>query len=558
MQTCHFSSEISEEKSDKEKTNHNYVISLYVRNDKSTLKKLKDRMKSFLNLIKLDYLQRTRNYNFLITLCATLAIAYTFVPEPNANYSTIRISDYVGFYNSSWFGYVTAIMTSIFLSLIGFYLINSGIKNDIETKIGQMIAATPISNFNYLLSKFISNFLLLLTIIFMVFLMSILLFFLYNDGFPFQISQFVKPYLIITIPTMFFIACLAVAFEVLFQKYQISQNVLFFFLFSFLAFSSPENKTDFYFDAFGSKIVMHQLEEKVREITHTDKTTNMSVGYVLGNTKKPNKFEFTGVDFSSTFILSRFLWMILGVVLIGFSSLYFHRFSIKNKVKQNKKVEFIEENKSINELNLSELITTKINYSIFPLIKTEFLLLFRKGKKWLWFINISGMILLAVLPLETAHQMVLPILWFLQVHRISDISTKEKTFKIDLFTGSSYKPIQRIFASKIIASFLLLFIISSPLLVKLSLQTDFLSTLFIVIGIIFLVFTSIVFGQISKGKKLFEVVFFLITYANINGIPFFDYFGAIKNDLGNIYTFLIIILLLLGMSFYFKKKSLQR
>ncbi len=149
-------------------------------------------MKSLITIIKLDFLQRTRNYNFLITLCACLAIAYTFVPEPNANYSTIRISDYVGFYNSAWFGYVTAIMTSIFLSLIGFYLINSSIKNDLETKVGQMIAATPISNFSYLLSKVISNFLLLLTIVFIIFLMSIILFFLYNDGYPFQVISVCK------------------------------------------------------------------------------------------------------------------------------------------------------------------------------------------------------------------------------------------------------------------------------------------------------------------------------------------------------------------------------
>ena len=107
-------------------------------------------MKSLLTIIKLDYLQRTRNYNFLITLCATLAIAYTFVPEPNANYSTIRISDYVGFYNSAWFGYITAIMTSIFLSLIGFYLVNSGVKNDIDTRVSQLIAASSTKNFNYL------------------------------------------------------------------------------------------------------------------------------------------------------------------------------------------------------------------------------------------------------------------------------------------------------------------------------------------------------------------------------------------------------------------------
>ena len=152
-------------------------------------------MKQFFTIIKSDYLQRVRSYAFLITLCATLAIAYTFVPEPNANYSTIRISDYVGHYNSAWFGYVTAIMTSIFLSLIGFYLVNSSIKTDIKTKIGTITASTKISNFNYLFSKAITNFIVLWTIMFLVFVMSIILFFLYNDGSNFQLFQFIKPFI---------------------------------------------------------------------------------------------------------------------------------------------------------------------------------------------------------------------------------------------------------------------------------------------------------------------------------------------------------------------------
>ena len=78
-------------------------------------------MRPFLTVIILDYVTRVRSYSFLITLCISIAISYTFVPEPNANYSTIRIGEYVGYYNSAWFGYVTAIMTSIFLSLLGFY-----------------------------------------------------------------------------------------------------------------------------------------------------------------------------------------------------------------------------------------------------------------------------------------------------------------------------------------------------------------------------------------------------------------------------------------------------
>ncbi|PQJ80110.1 hypothetical protein [Polaribacter porphyrae] len=515
-------------------------------------------MKSFLTIIKLDYLQRTRNYNFLITLCASLAIAYTFVPEPNANYSTIRISDYIGFYNSAWFGYVTAIMSSIFLSLIGFYLVNSGVKNDIETKVGQMIASTQTTNFAYLISKTIGNFLLLLTIVCIIFIMSIVLFFLYNDGYPFQIVDFIKPYLIITVPAMFFVASLAVFFEVILAKYQVLQNVVFFFLFCALIAFTPKNKDEFAFDAFGSKIVMYQLEDTVRTLTNTDKTTSMSIGYVLGNTKKANKFEFNGVQFSSLFLISRFFWILISFGLVFLSSKVFHRFSINKKVKSIKKLKIIDSKIGFKEINLSTLIEAKTNYSIFSLIKTEFLLLVRKGKKWLWFVNISGMILLGFLSLEMAHKIVLPILWFLQVHRISDIATKEKSYNMHLFASSSYKPIQRIFASKIIASLLLMFIISLPLILKYSINFEILNAGFIVLGFVFLTFSSILLGQITKGKKLFEVTFFLVTYANINEIPFFDYFGAIKNDLGNIYTILIIILLLLGTTIFLKRKSVQK
>lgn len=126
-------------------------------------------MKSFFNIIKYDYAQRTRSYAFLITLCVSLAVAYSFVPEPNAGYSTIRIGDYLGYYNSAWFGYVTALMTSIFLFFTGFYLVNSGIKADVDTKVGQIVAATPICNLTYLFAKMLSNLMVLLTIMFIVF-----------------------------------------------------------------------------------------------------------------------------------------------------------------------------------------------------------------------------------------------------------------------------------------------------------------------------------------------------------------------------------------------------
>ncbi|MDC1161977.1 hypothetical protein OAT18_00905 [Tenacibaculum sp.] len=515
-------------------------------------------MNPFLTIVKYDYLQRTRSYAFLITLCASLAIAYTFVPEPDANYSTIRISDYVGYYNSAWFGYVTAIMTSVFLSLIGFYLINNGIKTDIETKVGQIIATTNINNFVYLLSKVISNFLVLLTIVTIILSMSILLFFLYNDGYPFEILHFIQPYIIITIPAIFCISVLALIFEILFSKYSVIQNIAFFFLFLFLMQYTPKGNTALSIDVFGNKMVMQQLEKNVRKISNTDKDTNLTIGYILGNIKKSKKFEFKGVLFPSSFIISRFGWICLSLSLLLLISPFFHRFNIRERTKTKKQKTIIFQKYSTKELTLSNLPTPKVNYGIFPLIKTELILLIRKGEKWHWVINGIGMISLLIAPLSIAHQFILPILWFFQIHRISEITTKEIHNSIQYLSFTSYKPIYRLLASQLIAGVLLMFFLTIPLCIKLVISLKLAALFSIISGSVFIIFLASSLGILTKGKKLFEVLFFLITYTNINKIPFTDYFGGLNYTWLYVLKLTIVVTILGGISFLTRINQLKK
>ncbi|AXT53970.1 hypothetical protein D1818_02495 [Aquimarina sp. BL5] len=514
-------------------------------------------MKSFLSTIKFDYLQRTRTYSFLITLCISLAVAYTFVPEPNASYSTIRISDYVGYYNSAWFGYVTAIMTSVFLSLVGFYLVNSSIKTDQITKIGQITAATPASNFRYLLSKVFSNFLVLSTIVFIVFIMSILLFFLYNEGFPFELSQFIVPYVLIPIPAMFFIAVLAVVFEVLFKKYSVIQNIGFFFLFSATVFSTSPNETQFVLDPFGTKIVMHQMEESVKSILQADEQTSLSIGYVLGNVQKPKKFEFNGISFPSSFLISRIALILLSTILILMISPFFHRFNIKDRPKIISKLPKLLDKKERKEIVLSKLYKSEIDYGIFSLIKTELVLLFRKGKRWLWIINLIGMVLLAITPVEITYPIILPILWFLQVHRLSEISSKEISHNVHYFAFSSHKPLGRLLTSQIIAGIAIILFLASPLLIRFIITQSLSSVGLIIIGSVFIVLLASTLGILTKGKKLFEILFFMITYANINKIPFADYFGGLIHSPNYIMSLIIVTITLGTIGFLTRRYQLR-
>ncbi len=515
-------------------------------------------MNAFLTTIKFDYLQRTRSYAFLITLCISLAVAYSFVPEPNASYSTIRIGDYLGAYNSAWFGYVTAIMTSVFLSLIGFYLINNSIANDQKTKMGQIVAATAISNFKYLVSKVLSNFLVLLTIVVLVFVMSIVLFFSYNAGYPFELLQFLKPYILITFPAIFIISVFAIAFEVLFGRFSTLQNMAFFFLFSALMVFRPNTESQFAFDVFGNKIVMHHMEETVKGIDGVDDTFRMTIGYILGHVKDSKTFDFQGLDFPTSYIISRVLWIFLGFGLIGIMAPFFHRFNVKErKIKTKKSSYFQTLSNEISEIDISTLTQPKTNFGLFSILKIELLLLFRSGKRWLWIFNFIGMVLLALLPLHIAHQFVLPILWFLQVHRISDLTSKELSNSVHYFAFTSFKPLGRLLLSQLLSATLLMFILALPLIARLGIHDQAVGAFSVAIGSIFIVMFAAVLGLLTKGKKLFEVLFFMLTYANINGIPFLDYFGAFQTSTTATFMFFLIIICLIGLIFWLRRLQIR-
>ena len=76
----------------------------------------------------------------------------------------------------------------------------------------------------------------------------------------------------------------------------------------------------------------------------------------------------------------------------------------------------------------------------------------------------------------------------------------------------------------------ILLFLALPLLVRLILAANFIALSAVILGGIFIVFLAAAFGIVTKGKKLFEVVFFMITYTNINKIPFTDYFGGLSQN----------------------------
>lgn len=502
-------------------------------------------MKHTFSIIKADYLQRTRSYAFLITLAVTFYAAYSFVPPPTASYTTLNVVGFKGVYNSAWVGYVSGMMTAIMLTLYGFFLVNGGIKKDIDTEVGLIIATTPITNFGYLLSKFFSNFLVLLTIAGCTFLVSLVMFFVRTSGSTFIISNFLIPYLLFVVPAMFVVSALAVIAEVFLGKWSILQYIAFFFFFGILMANINGQKNEtlaVFIDPFGVRTMTSSIKNQVNTQFHQH-IEAVSLGFTFGRKQGFQIFEWNGITITSLFLFSRLVWIGFALSLVYLSSFFFHRFDFKQAV--NKKKKAYQESitapalaaTGINRALMPALIT---DYGIFPFIKTELLLLVRKGSKWFWLVIAGLSLSMLFVPLYISHLYILPVLWFLQVTRWSELVTKEETNRLHYFTYASYKPLLRMLPAQILAGILLAVILALPLILHYIIVFDGYAIFNIINGAVFIVLSAVCLGIVSRGKKLFEILFFLLTYVLTQKAPFADYLGATIHNNQIVYMAIIL------------------
>jgi hypothetical protein len=178
--------------------------------------------------------------------------------------------------------------------------------------------------------------------------------------------------------------------------------------------------------------------------------------------------------------------------------------------------------------------------------------LIRKGSKWLWLINAGLWVSLLLAPLNIAHTYLLPVLWFLQVTRLSELATKEKTNRLHYFTWSSYKPLQRMLPAQILAGILLMITLAVPLIARYLLLLNGFAIANILLGAVFIVILAVCTGIVTGGKKLYEIAFFLITYMLTQKFPLADYLGAINHNNQVLYIVLVLNVVLCSVSFWLR------
>ena len=149
-------------------------------------------------IARADFLERVRRYSFMVTLL--LAVYFGYLAATGR--VVLQVGHMRGVYNSAWIGALMSLVATTFLSLAGFYVVKNTIERDRATRVGEILASTPISKLLYMTGKWVSNFLVLGVMVLILALSGIVMLFLQGEDTHLDLWRLLSPFLLLALPAM--------------------------------------------------------------------------------------------------------------------------------------------------------------------------------------------------------------------------------------------------------------------------------------------------------------------------------------------------------------------
>ncbi|HUK87989.1 MAG TPA: hypothetical protein VLT85_10020 [Terriglobales bacterium] len=486
-------------------------------------------LRALYHLMRADFLERVRRYSFLVTLAAVLWLAYLTIKGTVG----VDVGEYRGIFNSAWSGAVMTLMVTTFLTLAGFYVVKNCIRRDEETRVGQILAATPVSKPVYLLGKALSSFLVLGAMVVVLAVAGVAMQMWQGEDRHFEAWKFFAPFLIVALPAMFFTACLAVWFECTPGLRGGFGNVFYFFGWSgLLAFFAETNRQDL-----AGLLMFQQNIGAALHRLHPETTIGFSVGggHSRGGLKT---FLWEGMDWTPELLLSRVYWMLGGLALIALAALLFHRFDpararLRSAGRRwnpfRRRRLSVEEGESavLPHVHLTPLPGTPPRFRFLQVVVSE-LRLMLKGLPWLWWMVLGGLVIAALAnAAKDTRAVVLPLTWIWPVLLWSKMGTREARFGTAPLVFSSAHSLTRQFPALWLAGVLVALLTGAAAALRLALAGDGNGLLCWLAGALFIPSFALACGVWSGSSKLFEALYVVWWYVGpMHATPGLDYVGV--------------------------------
>lgn len=544
------------------------------------------RLAAVLRMARADFQERSRRFSFLVMLAISLYAGYGFLPPNHSAYATLRFAEHRGIYNSAWVGAAIAMLTATFVSLVGYYLVRNAVERDRVTRVGYILAATPISRFEYVLSKMLSNFVVLGSIALAVAVSAGVTQLVRGEDTTLQFTSLLAPYLFLTLPSMLFLAAIAALFEVTPGLRGGGGNVAYFFLWALGLVASGTGMSASGFDYVGFGLVFPSMREACAAVYPDCGSAQRGVALGLNFSESGawnlTTFVWPGIEWTTGIAVKRAAWVLASIGVVWLASLVFDRFSSEGgdapgrlrrtwgRPKRAASDADAEEDPEADRPSFSGHYSAAALYAptqravsgshFVRLLAAELRLMIRGASRW-WYIVLFGLwVASALTPLDAARRFVLPVIWIWPVLLWSAMGIREIRFGTDQVLFSSPHPLRLQMPAVWLGGVIVALATGGVIGLRLLMTGEFGGLLAWIVGACFIPALALALGVWSGSSRAFEGLYTGLWYAGpLQPIAPIDFMGASRAavDAGTPLVFAALTAALLTLAVIGRKRQLQ-
>jgi len=518
-----------------------------------------------------DFLERVRRYSFFLTLLFAVLLGYGAATGK----ISIRLGDYRGIYTSAWIGTMVAMVTTCFVSLVGFYIVKNTIDRDRQTGVGQILAATPLSKTSYALGKFLSNFAVLSSMVFVLAIVALLMQFFAAEDPHSDFAALLLPFLLLALPTMALTAAIAVLFETLPILRGGVGNVVWFFVFS-LGIGLPEISGRRWLDPMGLMAIGDSMMAAAR-IAIPGYKNGFSLTIDPSVVQVAASLRWHGIHWTSEQVLLRAACLAVALLITLLAALLFDRFDATRFLAPSirthrKKAQMASPTGASSSsvsvpaataaglVHLTPLVSGAHNHAFGRLLSAE-LRLALKGFRWWWYVVAAGLLSAQFfVPLGPAQGLLLGTAWIWPILVWSAMGTRESRFGTQGLFFSSPRILLRQLPACFLAGFGIAALAGAGIALRLFIAGQYVGLLAWLAGALFLPSLALAAGIVSGSGKVFEALLTVLWYIGpMNRTQGLDFTGAANGSLTLHYAgiYLTISAALLACAFFTRARQLR-
>lgn len=494
-----------------------------------------------------DFRDRVRRPVYAVTLLAAVGLGYLAVPDAGGHWTIMDVGGSRGVYNSAYVGAVTALAGALWLTFGGFYVVRSGIARDGATGVGQILAATPLRTSQYLLAKFLSNLLVLASMVGVLAVTALLMQLARGEDRAVDPAALAEPFLLLSLPLMAFTAAAALLFETVPLLRGGFGNVVWFVLAMVLAIGGQSASAPL--DGLG----VHRIARSMGAALEAQHGTADPGGFSLGLTKvdRPlGTFRWDGFDPSSGFLLGRLALVLAAFAVAVLPALWFGRFDPARgsggAAAPPEPTEVPTAAGAAGRLSGSDGTepagarrttargalpgTEPRRAGAFGrLLAGEVRILVQGVSRWWWLVAAGLTAAGFVLPTDAVTGLLLPLVWLWPVLIWSRLGSRQVENGLEVLLGA-YPSARRRLLAEWASGLVLTAVTGAAPLIRMLVAGDGAGTAGWLGGALFVPSLAMALGVVSRSHRLFQAVYLPLWWVLVNNVAAVDFMGAVRVD----------------------------